>query len=78
MLSAEASRGRCNLLVKTATGAGKIRTAVPFIKRLFEAGIVTQVLFLVNRPALPRQVEDAFTDHLRDYPLSYATSRLRF
>ena len=68
MPSAEASRGRCKLLVEMATGTGKIRTAVAFIKRLFEAGIVTRVLFLVECPALPRQVEDAFTDHLRDYP----------
>ena len=60
MPSAEASRGRCKLLVEMATGTGKIRTAVAFIKRLFEAGIVTRVLFLVECPALPRQVEDAF------------------
>ena len=39
-----------------------------FVKRLFEAGVVTRVLFLVNRIALAAQAEDAFTDHLPDYP----------
>ena len=67
-LSAEVSSGRRKLLVEMATGTGKTRTAAAFIKRLFEAGIVTRVLFLVDRIALARQAEDAFTDHLRDYP----------
>ena len=67
-LSVEVSRGRRKLLVEMATGTGKTRTAAAFIKRLFEAGIVTRVLFLVDRIALARQAEDAFTDHLRDYP----------
>ena len=67
-LSAEVSRGRRKLLVEMATGTGKTRMAAAFIKRLFEAGIVTRVLFLVDRIALARQAEDAFTDHLRDYP----------
>lgn len=51
-----------------ATGTGKTRTAAAFIKRLFEAGAITRVLFLVDRIALAGQAEDAFTDHLRDYP----------
>ncbi len=67
-LSTEVERGRRRLLVEMATGTGKTRTAAAFIKRLFEAGIVTRVLFLVDRIALARQAEDAFTDHLRDYP----------
>ena len=67
-LSAEVTRGRRKLLVEMATGTGKTRTAAAFIKRLFEAGIVTRVLFLVDRIALARQAEDAFTDHLRAYP----------
>ncbi len=48
----------------------RCRTAHRLIKckRLFEARIVTRVLFLVDRIALARQAEDAFTDHLRDYP----------
>jgi len=67
-LSAEVLRGRRKLLVEMATGTGKTRTAAAFVKRLFEAGIVTRALFLVDRIALVRQAEDAFTDHLRDYP----------
>ena len=67
-LSAEVSRGRRKLLVEMATGTGKTRTAAAFIRRLFEAGIVTRVLFLVDRIALAGQAEDAFTNHLRDYP----------
>ena len=67
-LSAEVKQGRRNLLVEMATGTGKTRTAAAFVKRLFEAGVVTRVLFLVDRIALAGQAEDAFTDHLRDYP----------
>ena len=67
-LSSEVSLGRRKLLVEMATGTGKTRTAAAFIKRLFEAGVVTRVVFLVDRIALARQAEDAFTDHLRDYP----------
>ena len=67
-LCTEISLGRRNLLVEMATGTGKTRTAAAFIKRLFEAGSVTRVLFLVDRIALAGQAEDAFTDHLRDYP----------
>lgn len=67
-LSREVSVGRRRLLVEMATGTGKTRTAAAFIKRLFEAGVVTRVLFLVDRIELARQAEDAFTDHLPDYP----------
>ena len=67
-LSSEVSHGRRKLLVEMATGTGKTRTAAAFIKRLFEAGIVTRVLFLVDRIALARQAEEAFTDHLSAYP----------
>ena len=67
-LCGEISHGRRHLLVEMATGTGKTRTAAAFVKRLFEAGAVTRVLFLVDRIALAGQAEDAFTDHLRDYP----------
>ncbi len=67
-LSAEISVGRRKLLVEMATGTGKTRTAAALVKRLFEAGRITRVLFLVDRIALAGQAEDAFTDHLRDYP----------
>lgn len=67
-LSAKVTLGRRKLLVEMATGTGKTRTAAAFIKRLFEASVITRVLFLVDRIALARQAEDAFIDHLRDYP----------
>lgn len=67
-MCSEISHGRRKLLVEMATGTGKTRTAAAFIKRLFEAGLVTRVLFLVDRITLATQTEDAFTDHLRDYP----------
>ncbi len=46
-LFAEVSHGRRKLLVEMATGTGKTRTAAAFVKRLFEAGIVSGV----SRPA---------------------------
>jgi len=67
-LSAEILDGRRKLLVEMATGTGKTRTAAALVKRLFEAGMVTRVLFLVDRIALAGQAEDAFIDHLPDYP----------
>ena len=48
------------------------------MKRLFEAGIVTRVLFLVDRIALAGQAEDAFNDHLRDYPCHVLRPRRGF
>lgn len=67
-LCSEVARGRRKMLVEMATGTGKTRTAAAFIKRLFEAGIVTRVLFLVDRLTLATQTEDAFTDYLTAYP----------
>ena len=60
--------GQRKLPIEMATGTGETRTATAFIKRLFEAGAVTRVLFLVDRIAYAAQAEDVFTDHLRDYP----------
>lgn len=67
-LTGEVALGRRKLLVEMATGTGKTRTAAAFIKRLFEAGVVTRVLFLVDRIELAKQTEDAFVDYLKDYP----------
>ena len=66
-LSSEVALGRRKLLVEMATGAGKTRTAAAFVKRLFEAGAATRVLFLVDRLNLATQAEDAFTDHLPEH-----------
>ena len=67
-LSAKVAHGRRKLLVEMATGTGKTRMAAAFVKRLFVAGAVTRVLFLVDRIALAAQAENVFTDHLSDYP----------
>jgi type I restriction enzyme R subunit len=68
VLTGEFHRGRRKMLVEMATGTGKTRTAAAFIKRLFEANAVTRVLFLVDRNTLAKQTEDAFAEHLPDYP----------
>jgi type I restriction enzyme R subunit len=67
-LCKEINNGRRKMLVEMATGTGKTRTAAAFIKRLFEAGVVGRVLFLVDRITLAKQTEDAFTENLPDYP----------
>ncbi len=67
-LCREIGLGRRKLLVEMATGTGKTRTAAAFIKRLFEANAITRVLFLVDRIPLAKQTEDAFAEHLPDYP----------
>lgn len=78
ILCREVKRGRRKLLVEMATGAGKTRMAAAFIKRLFEANAVTRVLFLVDRIPLAVQIEDVFTEHLRDYPCYVLRAGRRF
>ncbi|WP_186114497.1 DEAD/DEAH box helicase family protein [Burkholderia gladioli] len=77
-LCREIGVGRRKLLVEMATGTGKTRTAAAFIKRLFEANAVTRVLFLVDRIPLARQTEDAFVEHLTDYPAYVLRAGRRF
>lgn len=67
-LTDEFQKGRRKMLVEMATGTGKTRTAAALIKRLFEANAITRVLFLVDRNTLAKQTEDAFAEHLPDYP----------
>ena len=77
-LCREIKLGRRKLLVEMATGTGKTRTAAALIKRLFEANAVTRVLFLVDRIPLALQTEDAFSEHLRDYPCYVLRAGRRF
>ena len=77
-LCREIGLGRRKLLVEMATGTGKTRTAADFIKRLFEANAVTRVLFLVDRIPLAKQTEDAFAEHLPDYPAYVLRAGRRF
>ncbi len=77
-LCREIKAGRRKLLVEMATGTGKTRTAAAFIKRLFEAGTITRVLFLVDRIPLAKQTEDAFAEHLSDFPAYVLRAGRRF
>jgi len=77
-LCTEINRGRRKHLVEMATGTGKTRTAAALIKRLFQANVVTRVLFLVDRIPLALQTEDAFVEHLRDYPCYVLRAGKRF
>lgn len=74
----EIEQGRRKLLVEMATGTGKTRTAAALIKRLFEANAITRVLFLVDRIPLAVQTEDAFTEHLPDFPSYVLRAGRRF
>lgn len=77
-LCREIAAGRRKLLVEMATGAGKTRTAAALIKRLFEAGVVTRVLFLVDRILLANQTEDRFAELLPDLPAYVLRAGRRF
>jgi type I restriction enzyme R subunit len=77
-LCREIGAGRRKLLVEMATGTGKTRTAAAFIKRLFEANAITRVLFLVDRIPLATQTEDAFAEHLSDFPAYVLRAGRRF
>jgi len=74
----EAKTGRRKMLIEMATGTGKTRTAAALIKRLFEANVVTRVLFLVDRIPLAKQTEDAFAEYLPDYPAYVLRAGRRF
>ncbi len=77
-VSREITQGRRKLLIEMATGTGKTRTAAAIIKRLFEANAITRVLFLVDRIPLAKQTEDAFAEHLPDYPAYVLRAGRRF
>ncbi len=77
-VSREIKQGRRKLLIEMATGTGKTRTAAALIKRLFEANLITRVLFRVDRIPLAKQTEDAFAEHLPDYPAYVLRAGRRF
>ncbi|HUF22117.1 MAG TPA: DEAD/DEAH box helicase family protein, partial [Burkholderiales bacterium] len=77
-LCREIAAGRRKMLVEMATGTGKTRTAAALIKRLFDAGVVTRVLFLVDRIPLAKQTEDAFAEHLHELPAYVLRAGRRF
>ena len=77
-LCKEMGQGRRKLLVEMATGAGKTRMAAALIKRLFQANVITRVLFLVDRITLAKQTEDAFAEHLHEIPAYVLRAGRRF
>lgn len=77
-LCREIVTGRRKLLVEMATGTGKTRTAAAFISRLFDAGLVARVLFLVDRIPLAKQTEDAFAQYLPNLPAYVLRAGRRF
>lgn len=60
--------GKRKMLIVMATGTGKTLTVAIQIKRMFEAGLIERVLFLVDRIELGKQAQDTFNDYLKDYP----------
>lgn len=77
-LCQEIGQGRRKLLVEMATGTGKTQTGAALIKRMFQANAITRVLFLVDRIPLAKQTEDAFAEHLPDYPCYVLRAGRRF
>jgi len=61
-------QGKRKILLVMATGTGKTLTIAVQIKRMFEAGLIERVLFLVDRIELGKQAQDTFNDVLKDYP----------
>lgn len=57
------------MLFEMATGTGKTLTIVMLIKRWFQAGLISRVLFLADRIELARQAkQDTFDDYLAQWP----------
>jgi len=60
--------GKRKMLMLMATGTGKTLTIALQIKRMFEAGLIERVLFLVDRIELGKQAQETFNDYLKEYP----------
>ncbi len=60
--------GKRRILIEMATGTGKTLTMAMIMKRLFAAGLVQRVLFLVDRKQLAEQTKDVFAEYLKDTP----------
>ncbi len=60
--------GRRRMLFEMATGTGKTLTIAMLIKRWFQAGLISRVLFLADRIELARQAkQDTFDDYLAQW-----------
>lgn len=61
-------KGKRRILMEMATGTGKTLTIAMIMKRLFEAGLIQRVLFLVDRKQLAEQIKDVFAEYLSNTP----------
>lgn len=61
-------KGKRRILIEMATGTGKTLTIAMIMKRLFEAGLIQRVLFLVDRKQLAEQAKDVFAEYLSNTP----------
>lgn len=67
--------GRQKMLVHMATGLGKTRTMVAFVKALLEYGYAKRVLFVVDRILLAQQArDDGFSLISKEFPSEYVSS----
>lgn len=63
------------MLVHMATGLGKTRTAVAFVKTLLSYGLAKRILFVVDRRMLAKQaVDKGFSLISREFPSSWITT----
>jgi type I restriction enzyme R subunit len=60
--------GKRKILLMMATGTGKTLNIAIQIKRMFDAGLIERVLFLVDRIELGKQAQETFNDYLKEYP----------
>ena len=60
--------GKRKMLLMMATGTGKTLNIAVQIKRMFDAGLIERVLFLVDRIELGKQAQETFNDYLKEYP----------
>lgn len=55
-------------LMVMATGTGKTDVIALYLKRLFEANLISRALFLIDRIDLGVQTKEVFDEILKDYP----------
>ena len=60
--------GKRRMLIEMATGTGKTLTMAMIMKRLFKAGLIKNVLFLVDRKNLAEQAKNVFAEYLKETP----------
>lgn len=60
--------GKRKMLLMMATGTGKTDLMALYLRRLFESGMVSRALFLVDRIDLGQQAKDVFDELLKEYP----------